>query len=109
MIMSRLIDPVGDALEFTLLGFDKVVSVDLLRGLAPLLSGILEVANGLFLLGIHTDDGILMTFKHWTLDKSVTCGSTTAESSASHRRKDELNQGRIKRFEGVFYAWLDRV
>jgi hypothetical protein len=63
MIMSRLIDPVGDALEFTLLGFDKVVSVDLLRGLAPLLSGILEVANGLFLLGIHTDDGILMTFK----------------------------------------------
>jgi hypothetical protein len=50
MIMSWLINPVGNALEFTRLGLDKVVSLYLLRGLAPLLSGILEVANRLFFL-----------------------------------------------------------
>ncbi len=63
MIMSRLIDAVGNTLEFILLGLSEVMFIDILRRLAPLLPPILEVANELFFLGIHTDDRILMTLK----------------------------------------------
>ena len=63
MIMSRFIDAVGNTLEFTRFGVEEVMSIDFLRGLAPLSSPILEVANGLFILGVNTDDGILMTLK----------------------------------------------
>lgn len=63
MIMSRFINTVGNALELTCLGFDKVVRIYFWGGLTPLDSIILEVANGFFVLGVYADDWVLMTFK----------------------------------------------
>ncbi len=63
MIMSGLVDAVGNALEFTLLGVDEVMGIHRFRSLTPLFPLILEVANRLFFLGINTDRRILVTLK----------------------------------------------